>query len=50
MPKLTQLNFLIAPELAQQLRELARQEGRSLSNLVAWIVKQYLNTRQLAGE
>ena len=35
-----QLNFRIDPATAQKLRDRAEREGRSLSNLIAWILTQ----------
>ena len=35
-----QLNFRISQEIADKLRDRAEREGRSLSNLIAWILTQ----------
>lgn len=34
--------FRLAPEIVSALRKIAHQQGRSLSNLLQYIVQQYL--------
>lgn len=38
--KVIQLNFRTSPGVADKLRVMAEEQGRSLSNLVAWILTQ----------
>lgn len=38
--KVIQLNFRTSPGVADKLRMMAEEQGRSLSNLVAWILTQ----------
>ena len=38
--KLVQINTRVTPEIDAKLREMAEEQGRSLSNLIAWILTQ----------
>ena len=48
--KLVQINTRVTPEVDARLREMANQEGRSLSNLIAWILIQAVKAAPSQGQ
>ncbi len=41
LPKSTNLNLRIAPEVREALRLAAEQEHRSISNMIEYLIRQY---------
>lgn len=41
-----QINLRVDPKLAEELKNKAEEEHRSLNNLIEWLIIKYLNNEQ----
>ena len=39
-----QIQIRLEPDIKKQIEQVALEEGRSLSNLIAWLIVQHLKT------
>ena len=45
-PKTVNINVRFPPELAAQLKQVAREEGRSINSEILWALRDYFARRQ----
>jgi hypothetical protein len=45
-PPIVNINVRFPPELAAQIKQAAREEGRSINSEILWAVRDYLARRQ----